>query len=150
MPPAVIDLQNAEDWRDVVHRAVQTLAEGGVVALPTETVYGLAASALDEDAVGRLLAMKGRAEAKPLTLAIKSADEARDYAPDLCPLGRRLARRCWPGPVTLVVDDSHPESLVRQLPPRRAAGGFAAAVDRAARARPSDDSRRVADAGRPA
>lgn len=116
MPPAVIDLQNAEDWRDVVHRAVQTLAEGGIAALPTETVYGLAASALDERAVGRLLAMKGRAESKPLTLAIKSADEARDYAPDLCPMGRRLARRCWPGPVTLVVDDSHPESLVRQLP----------------------------------
>jgi tRNA threonylcarbamoyl adenosine modification protein (Sua5/YciO/YrdC/YwlC family) len=117
MPPAVIDLQNAEDWRDVVHCAVQTLAEGGVVALPTETVYGLAASALDETAVGRLLAMKDRAASKPLTLAIKSADEARDYAPDLCHLGRRLARRCWPGPVTLVVDDSHPESLVRQLPP---------------------------------
>jgi tRNA threonylcarbamoyl adenosine modification protein (Sua5/YciO/YrdC/YwlC family) len=118
MPPAVIDLQNAEDWRDVVHTAVQTLAEGGVVAMPTETVYGLAASALDEDAVGRLLVMKERMTAKPLTLAIKSADEARDYAPDLCPLGRRLARRCWPGPVTLVVDDSHPESLVRQLPPK--------------------------------
>ena len=89
-----------------------------MVALPTETVYGLAASALDEEAVGRLLATKGRAEIKPLTLAIKSADEARDYAPDMCPLGRRLARRCWPGPVTLVVDDSHPESLVRQLPPQ--------------------------------
>ena len=118
MPPAVIDLQNAEDWRDVVHCTVQTLAEGGVAALPTETVYGLAASALDEDAVGRLLAMKERTVAKPLTLAIKSADEARDYAPDLCALGRRLARRCWPGPVTLVVDDSHPESLVRQLPPK--------------------------------
>jgi tRNA threonylcarbamoyl adenosine modification protein (Sua5/YciO/YrdC/YwlC family) len=118
MPPVVIDLQNAEDWRDVVHCTVQTLAEGGVVALPTETVYGLAASALDEQAVGRLLAMKQRREAKPLTLAIKSADEARDYAPDLCPLGRRLARRCWPGPVTLVVDDSHPDSLVRQLPPK--------------------------------
>jgi protein-tyrosine phosphatase len=76
----------------------------------------LAASALDEDAVGRLLAMKGRVESKPLTLAIKSADEARDYAPDMCPLAQRLARRCWPGPITLVVDDSHPESLVRQLP----------------------------------
>lgn len=117
MPPAVIDLQSTEDWRDVVHCTVQTLAEGGVVALPTETVYGLAASALDAGAVGRLLAMKERAETKPLTLAIKSADEARDYAPDLCPLARRLARRCWPGPVTIVVDDSHPESLVRQLPP---------------------------------
>jgi len=117
MPPMVIDLRSAEDRRDVVHRAVQSLVEGGIVAFPTETVYGLAASALDEKAVCRLLSSKGRKTEKPLTLAIKSADEARDYAPDLCLLGQRLARRCWPGPVTLVVDDSHPESLVRRLPP---------------------------------
>jgi tRNA threonylcarbamoyl adenosine modification protein (Sua5/YciO/YrdC/YwlC family) len=118
MPPVVIDLRSAEDWRDVVHRAVQALAEGGLVAFPTETVYGLAASALDEQSVSRLLAIKDRKAAKPLTLAIKSADEARDYAPDMCPLAQRLARRCWPGPITLVLDDSHPESLVRQLPPQ--------------------------------
>jgi tRNA threonylcarbamoyl adenosine modification protein (Sua5/YciO/YrdC/YwlC family) len=118
MSPVVIDLRSAEDRRDVVHRAVQALAQGGVVAFPTETVYGLASSALDEEAVCRLAASKERQTVKPLTLAIKSADEARDYAPDLCPLAQRLARRCWPGPVTLVVDDSHPESLVRQLPPK--------------------------------
>jgi protein-tyrosine phosphatase len=89
-----------------------------LVAFPTETVYGLAANALDEDAVGRLQAIKERTSVKPFTLAIKSADEARDYAPDMCPLARRLARRCWPGPITLVVDGSHPESLLRQLPPK--------------------------------
>ncbi len=116
MPPVVIDLRNSDDWRDVVHRAVQALAEGGLVALPTETVYGLAASALDERAVCRLTEVKGRTTAKPLTLAIKSADEARDYSPNISPLAWRLARRCWPGPVTLVVDGSHPDSLVRQLP----------------------------------
>jgi tRNA threonylcarbamoyl adenosine modification protein (Sua5/YciO/YrdC/YwlC family) len=116
MSAAVIDLRNAEDWRDVVHRAVQALAEGGVVALPTETVYGIAVSALREDAVVRLQQLKSRTAAKPFTLAIKSADEARDYSPRLNALGRRLARRCWPGPITLVVDGSHPESLVRQLP----------------------------------
>ena len=150
MPPVVIDLRSAEDRRDVVHRAVQALAEGGVVAFPTETVYGLAASALDEDAVGRLLAAKDRTAAKPLTLAIKSADEARDYAPDMCPLAQRLARRCWPGPVTLVVDDSHPESLVRQLPPKVQQAVSPAAGDRPARARPSGDPRRAADVGRAA
>ncbi len=117
MPPVVIDVRSADDWRDVVHRAVQTLAEGGLVAFPTETVYGVAASALDECAVARMIKVKGRSNNKPLTLAIKSADEALDYAPDMCPLAQRLARRCWPGPITLVVDDSHPESLVRRLPP---------------------------------
>ena len=116
MPPVVIDVRNAADARDVIHRAVQAIVEGQLVVFPTETVYGLAASALNEEAVARLLATKGRAEGHPLTLAVKSAEEAWDYVPDSSPLGRRLARRCWPGPVTLVMEDSHPDSLLRQLP----------------------------------
>ena len=116
MAAVVIDLQHADDLRDVVHQTVQALAEGKIVAFPTETVYGLAASALEEDAVARLAAVKGRKANHPLTLAVKSAEEARDYVPDMSPLAQRLARRCWPGPVTLVVDDTHPDSLARQLP----------------------------------
>jgi tRNA threonylcarbamoyl adenosine modification protein (Sua5/YciO/YrdC/YwlC family) len=116
MPPIVIDIRSAEDSRDVVHRAVQALAEGKLVVLPTETVYGLAASALDEGAVARLLEIKKRSAGKALTLAIKSADDVLDYVPKLSPLGRRLARRCWPGPVTIVTEDCHAESLVHQLP----------------------------------
>ena len=117
MPPVVIDTHSAEDARDVIHRAVQTLAEGKLVAFPTETVYGVAASALDEKAVARLIAAKGRAVGRPLTLAIRSASEARDFVPTMSPLAQRLARRCWPGPITLVLQDSHEESLVKQLPP---------------------------------
>jgi protein-tyrosine phosphatase len=116
MPPVVIDIRNAEDARDVVHRAVQALVEGQLIALPTETVYGLAASACRPDAVERLLNVKGRPVGQPFTLAIKSAEEAADYVPDLSPLARRLARRCWPGPVTLVVDNGHRDGLVGQLP----------------------------------
>ncbi len=116
MAPVVIDLSHAEDPRDVVHLAVQALAEGRLVAFPTETVYGVAASALDESAVARLLQVKGRREGHPLTLAIKSADDAVDYVPDIAPLARRLARRCWPGPITLVLEDDHPDSAVQQLP----------------------------------
>jgi len=116
MPAAVIDLRHADDLRDVVHQTVQTLVEGKIVAFPTETVYGLAATALDEQAVERLATIKGRKVGHPLTLAVKSFDEARDYVPDMSPLAQRLARRCWPGPVTLVVDDSHADSLVRCLP----------------------------------
>jgi protein-tyrosine phosphatase len=116
MPPIVIDIRNAEDARDVVHRAVQALAEGQLIALPTETVYGLAASACRADAVQRLLKVKGRGENQPLALAIKSAEEAPDFVPDMSPLARRLARRCWPGPVTLVVDNQHSEGLTQQLP----------------------------------
>ena len=101
----------------MVHRAVQALAEGKLVAIPTETVYGVAALALDAAAVERLIAAKGRDSRQPLALAVKGLDDALDYVPDLSPLAQRLARRCWPGPVTLVVEDNHPDSLVRNLPP---------------------------------
>ena len=101
----------------MVHRAVQALVEGKLVGFPTETVYGLAASALCPEAVQRLSDVKGRRPGQPFTLAIKSADEALDYAPHMSPLVHRLARRCWPGPITLVVDGSSEESLVQQLPP---------------------------------
>jgi tRNA threonylcarbamoyl adenosine modification protein (Sua5/YciO/YrdC/YwlC family) len=114
MPPVVIDLRNAEDSRDVIHRAVQALAEGKLVAFPTETVYGLAASSLSECAVRKLQWLAGDTP-QPLFLAVKSADEALDVVPCLGPLGQRLARRCWPGPVTLIVEDRHPDSVLKQL-----------------------------------
>lgn len=116
MAPPVIDFRNADDQRDVVHRAVQALAEGKLVAFPTETVYGLAASALNESAVAKLSRIKGRKSGQPFTLAVKSAEDALDYVPALSSVAQRLARRCWPGPITMVLKDDHPDSLVRQLP----------------------------------
>jgi len=113
---AIINLRNSSDPRDVIHRVVQALAEGKLVAIPTETVYGVAASALSERAVARLSQLKQRQADHPFTLAIKSADDALDYVPHLTPIARRIARRCWPGPVTLVLDNDHPDSLARQLP----------------------------------
>src|SRR3990172_5775438 len=107
MPPAVIDVRNAEDARDVIHRAVQALAEGRLVAFPTETVYGIGASACLPEAVERLRKLKDRNRNSPFALAIKSAEEAIDFVPDMSPLARRLARRWWPGAVTLVFCSHH-------------------------------------------
>lgn len=116
MAPAIINVRTADDPRDAIHRAVQALAEGKLVAVPTETVYGIAASALQEAAVARLSAFKQRQSSHPFTLAIKSADDAQDYVPGISPIAQRLARRCWPGPVTLVLPQDHPDSLLKQLP----------------------------------
>ena len=69
MTPLVIDVRSAQDARDVVHHAVQALAEGKLVCFPTETVYGLAASALDERAVLRLLGIKQRRVDQALDVA---------------------------------------------------------------------------------
>ena len=117
MSHVVIDVQKADDTRDIVHRAVQALAEGRVVAFPTETVYGLAASTERPDAVRKLRELKGRDDNKPFSLAVKSCDAALDYVPGISALGSRLARRCWPGPVTLVLDEGHPDSLLRRMAP---------------------------------
>lgn len=134
MSSLVLDLRSAEEPRDVIHRAVQALAEGKIVGFPTETVYVLAACGMHEAAVARLAKLtSSMAPAKPVSrmgptaasrqlpdfrqlyLALKSADDALDYVPNMCSLGQRLARRCWPGPVTMLIDDHHPESLLEQL-----------------------------------
>lgn len=118
MAPQVLDVTAAADPRDLVHRVVQALVEGKVVALPTETVYIAAASGLADRAVQRLLALRDGKLDGPATLAVRSVDEVLDYIPRLPRVGQRLARRCWPGPVTLQLADAHPESAVHRLPPR--------------------------------
>jgi len=118
MPPTVIDLRRSDDARDVVHRAVQALAEGRCVGFPTETDYCIAGSLLHPATVGHLLALApGRPGEPRLSLALKGADESFDWAPCVSPVGRRLTRRCWPGPVVALVEGDHPDSLVHQLPP---------------------------------
>jgi protein-tyrosine phosphatase len=118
MAPQVLDASAAGDPRDVVHRVVQALVEGKVVALPTETVYIAAASGLADRAVQRLLALRQGKLDGPATLAVRGVDEVLDYVPRLPRVGQRLARRCWPGPVTLQLADAHPESAIHRLPPR--------------------------------
>ena len=115
MTAVIIDLNSADDPRDVVHRAVEALSAGHVIAIPTETVYGLAARALNPQAVERLVELKGRSPDKPLAFAIKSVDDALDYVPNMSELARRVARRSWPGPVTLVLDANHPDSVIHRL-----------------------------------
>ncbi|MDX1944985.1 MAG: Sua5/YciO/YrdC/YwlC family protein [Pirellulaceae bacterium] len=118
MAPQVIDISTTDDPRDATHRAVQALVEGKVVALPTETVYVAAASALHVKSVERLVAMRAGQFDGPATLAVRSVEDVLDYVPQLPAIGQRLARRCWPGPVTLELADAQPESVIQRLPGR--------------------------------
>jgi protein-tyrosine phosphatase len=111
----VLDWRRAADQRPLVHRAAAALAEGEVVAFPTDTVYALAASALIPEAVEKLSRSKKYADGRPMTLAVRGAGEALDWVPGVSPLGLRLARRCWPGPLTLVFDGAE-QGLVSRLP----------------------------------
>jgi protein-tyrosine phosphatase len=116
MTPLVIDIRTSDDPRDMVHRAVQAVVEGKLVLFPLETVYVAAVSALNEPAVQRLTSKVRNHDPGPLTLAVKSVEDVLDYIPQLPTLGQRLARRCWPGPVTMQLEDAQPDSLVQRLP----------------------------------
>ncbi|HEU0078380.1 MAG TPA: L-threonylcarbamoyladenylate synthase, partial [Longimicrobiaceae bacterium] len=86
-----------------IRRAAAVLRRGGLVAFPTETVYGLGASALDAEAVGRIFAAKGRPSYNPLIVHVADAEAARALAAEWSAAAERLAERFWPGPLTLVV-----------------------------------------------
>jgi L-threonylcarbamoyladenylate synthase len=86
-----------------IKRAARILRSGGLVAFPTETVYGLGANALDPDAVRKIFAAKGRPQDNPLILHISNAPDARRYAV-VTPLADALMRRFWPGPLTIVLE----------------------------------------------
>lgn len=111
----VFDLSQTDDPSDIIHLTVQALAEGQVVGLPTDTVYGLAAHALNADAVQRLLEIKGQADS-PLVMSVRSREAAEDFFCEASPVARRLSYRCWPGPLTLVTACEHRHSAVHQLP----------------------------------
>jgi L-threonylcarbamoyladenylate synthase len=86
-----------------VRRAAQLLRAGEVVALPTETVYGLAANALSAAAVARIYEVKGRPAHNPVICHVASQALARRCATEWPPLADQLARAFWPGPLTLVL-----------------------------------------------
>jgi len=112
----VVDIRKADNPRDVIHLAVQLLARGELVAIPTETVYALAAHSLLSDSIQKLRQTLQQAEQATCSLAVKSLDEALDFAPKMSLLAVKLARRCWPGPVALAVPVSDDEGLLRELP----------------------------------
>jgi len=116
MPSKIIRLHDVQNFDEIIHQVVTCLRQGGLVVLPTETVYGVAALASNESAIKRLIDVKGRREGHALPLAIASYEMLSDYVPSPGILGLRLARRCWPGPLTLVFDGTATDSLFTHYP----------------------------------
>jgi len=86
-----------------IERGARLLRAGRLVAFPTETVYGLGANALDAEAVGRIYAVKRRPATSPLIVHVASIEMAQSLVAHWPESADRLARRCWPGPLTLVL-----------------------------------------------
>jgi L-threonylcarbamoyladenylate synthase len=86
--------------------AVNVLHQGGVVAFPTETFYGLAVDPRSASAVKRIFELKGRAADQPLPLIASGVDQIEEHVGTMTPLAARLASRGWPGPLTLIIPAS--------------------------------------------
>lgn len=120
----IYDLQQTDDPRDLVHRSVQALVEGGVIGLPSETVYGVVASALCADAVRELADMvspggvfsAGQVSLGQISLCVRSADAVGDYLLPKTRLATRLSQRCFPGPLTFIADCGLNDSPLGRLP----------------------------------
>jgi L-threonylcarbamoyladenylate synthase len=94
------------DADDLIARAVDVLRRGGLVAFPTETVYGLGADAANADAVHHLFAVKGRPADHPVIVHLADAAQLDEWAASVPPVARTLAEACWPGPLTVIVPRS--------------------------------------------
>lgn len=90
----------------LIERAAALIRAGGLVAFPTETVYGLGANALDADAVQRIFQVKGRPATTPLTVHVADVETARSLASQWPEEAEKLVARFWPGPLTLVLPRS--------------------------------------------
>lgn len=105
----------SEEQQDLTHRAAQVLSEGGLIGLPTESSYVLAGLANSDEAAEKL----NRFRQSTTALLSRSVDEAFDFLPDLSRTGRKLARRCWPGPVILDAESTAASGgLVESLSPQ--------------------------------
>jgi L-threonylcarbamoyladenylate synthase len=106
----------------IISRAANVLRHGGLVAFPTETVYGLGANALDSVAVSHIFEAKGRPASDPLIVHVASTSQLTEVALDIPPLAWQLVAAFWPGPLTLVLRRGY------DVPPNVSAGANTVAV----------------------
>lgn len=139
-----------------IEKAARILREGGLVAFPTETVYGLGADALNPEAAARIYQAKGRPSDNPLIVHISSMEDLERIAFQVPPQARKMAEHFWPGPLTMIFEKSaivpaettggldtvavrmpnHPAALALI----RAAGGYIAAPSANTSGKPSPTS----------
>ncbi len=122
MAAEILSTHTPELFKKAVHRAAELLRAGEVVALPTETVYGLTANALDEKAVAKIFQIKGRPANNPIIVHVAGNDMAKRCASDWPELADKLSKAFWPGPLTLVLPRSE------KIPDNVTAGGVTVGI----------------------
>ena len=106
-----------ENGEDEIREAARILRRGGLLGIPTETVYGLGANALDEEAVGHIFEAKGRPQDNPLILHVPDAGWLERYCREVPEVAYLLAEKFWPGPLTMILPG-------KDIVPGRTTGGL--------------------------
>lgn len=117
METKLFSVPRVEGFAEEIAEAAQLLRAGALVAIPTETVYGLGADALNAEAVARIYEAKGRPSNNPLIIHVPDASWLADYCDDVPENAYRLADAFWPGPLTMVL-------RAKSILPRRTTGGL--------------------------
>lgn len=117
MKTEYVDLRDGKDVKEGLYKAAEIIKTGGLVAFPTETVYGLGANGLDENAVPKIYEAKGRPSDNPLILHISEFDEIKSIVKEIPDVAFVLADEFWPGPLTMVFKKS-------DIVPYRTTGGL--------------------------
>lgn len=147
----IIDSENPEE--ELILKAAEVIREGGLVAFPTETVYGLGGNALDPDASARIYEAKGRPSDNPLIVHIAKIEDLGEVAQEIPEKAKKLAENFWPGPLTMIFEKTKKvpysttgglETVAVRMPNHKvalsfikAAGGFIAAPSANTSGRPS-------------
>ncbi len=122
--PRILSVAGGAPDPDLLNEAASILRRGGLVAFPTETVYGLGVDATNPQAIERLNAVKGRPPDKPYSLHLSTQDQVRRLVKSIPPLAERLMERFWPGPLTIVMPSNEGTTIGFRLPDHPVAQAF--------------------------
>jgi len=129
--PRIVTVSSSQPDARLIEQAAAMLREGGLVAFPTETVYGLGADAGNPKAIERLNQVKGRPPDKPYSIHLHDAAQIQEFVDAVPPMAQRLMDRFWPGPLTIVLAARRSGSVGFRLPKHPVARAFLAACGRA-------------------
>lgn len=122
--PRVFVVSASEPDEAAIREAARLLREGGLVAFPTETVYGLAADAANPSAIERLNRVKGRPPEKPYSWHLYEEAQVRQFVQDVPPIAARLMQAFWPGPLTIVLPAKGQGTIGFRVPDHPVAQAF--------------------------
>ena len=116
MKTEIIQINPLTPEPDKIFYCAKTVRDGGLVAFPTETVYGLAANWNSKKAINRLYEVKQRREGKPFSLHVAEKEKIEEYATNLTPAVYKLIDKFWPGPLTIIVSSKDRDTIGIRMP----------------------------------